>query len=265
MASVSSIAVLLVLAAAIGREDGFHAVRVPHKYDTPQIAGSPYRVHQQDRPQPPRIVPGPVDAGVWLEPPSDAEVLFDGRSLDRFRATKWTVNDQVIVAGEGSLITKTSYGDCQLHVEWRTPSPRSGPSMSSGNSGVFFMQRYELQIFDSYSCRIYADGSAGAIYGQTPPKVNACRPPGEWQTYDVHFTAPVFQDDSVVEPAQITVLHNGVFIHSGTTIKGPTRHKEAFPYKRHPSRQPILFQGHHSPVEFRNVWVRDLSLLNDAN
>ena len=131
--------------------------------------------------------------------------------------------------------------------------------MNMGNSGVFFMQRYELQVFDSYTSKIYADGSAGAIYGQTPPLVNVCQPPGKWQTYDVVFTAPKFAEGKLIEPARITVLHNGVLIQNNTRILGPTKHKKALPYQPHAAKLPFFLQGHSNPVEFRNIWIRELN------
>ena len=147
---------------------------------------------------------------------------------------------------------------CTLNV--RTPTTiNTNKINNSGNSGIFLMSRYELQVFDSYSVEIYADGSAAAIYGQTPPMFNVCRKPGEWQTYDIYFKAPVFDGEKLVKPAYITVLHNGVFVHINTEITGPTRHNKALPYEAHPPKQPFYLQGHGSPVEYRNIWIRDLA------
>lgn len=243
---------------AVGAEEGFFLVEYPGYEDTPQIAGSEFKVHQKDRPQPTRVRPGGNGGEVSTPAPSDAVILFDGGSLDAFGETTWQVRDGSIVAGEKALTTKQSFGDCQLHVEWRTPDPARGEPGNMGNSGLFFMQRYELQVFDSYSCKIYADGSAGAIYGQSPPLVNVCRRPGEWQSYDVVFTAAVFEDGKLVKEARITVLHNGVLVQKDTKILGPTHHKQAQPYQAHAARLPLAFQGHNSPVEYRNIWIRDL-------
>ncbi|EMI51748.1 multi-domain protein [Rhodopirellula sallentina SM41] len=259
----SALIVLAVLVSSgpIIAEDGFHVLQCHTDYQTPLIPGTEFTVHQTDRPQPPRVIPGEMDSQA---PPSDAIVLFDGRSLEHFRPTKWTVREGWIVAGAGPLVTEDAFGDCQLHVEWRTPDPPTNNPMNAGNSGIFFMQKYELQVFDSYTCKIYADGSAGAIYGQTPPLVNACRPPGQWQTFDVFFGSPKFDGDRLVAPALITVLHNGVFVQVDTEILGPTRHQKSLPYEPHADRMPILFQGHGSPVAFRNIWVRDLANSNNS-
>ncbi len=254
--STLSTMTFLVIASSFA-EEGFHQHKSPGYTDTPKISGSEFAVHQPDRPQPPRVIPADFDRST--PPPSDAVILFNGSSLDKFQPTEWKVIDGVVRAGEGGLSTRDAFGDCQLHVEWRTPNPPQGGPMSMGNSGVFLMGKYELQIFDSYSCEIYADGSAASIYGQTPPLFNVCRKPGEWQTYDIYFTAPLFKNGQLEKPATITVLHNGVFVQVNTEIKGPTRHKQALPYEPHPPRLPFYFQGHGNPVEYRNIWIRDLA------
>ena len=191
-------------------------------------------------------------------------VLFDGSSLDHFRENDWTVESGVATVGSDSLWTKRPFGSCQLHVEWRTPTQLGEQAGNMGNSGIFFMDRYELQIFDSYSCRIYADGSAGAIYGQTPPLVNVCRRPGQWQSFDVVFNAPVFNDGQLVTPPTITVFQNGVLIQNQTQIKGPTVHQKAPPLEPHANRLPLRIQGHHCPVAFRNIWIRELDATTQA-
>lgn len=250
----------LLFCAAASAEDGFHTYEYPGYEGLPQILNSEFTVHQPDRAQPQRITPPESNGEMGLPAPSDGTVLFDGSNLDHFQETTWQIVDGNIVAGHKGLVTKTHYGDFQMHVEWKTPAD---PSIAEkpwqmGNSGLYIMRRYELQIFDSYSSKIYADGSAGAIYGQTPPLVNVCRKPGEWQSYDIVFTAPVFDGESLVSPAKITVLHNGVLIQNSTEIFGPTGHKKANPYVAHPAKQPIVFQAHSSPVEFRNIWIREL-------
>lgn len=241
-------------------EEGFHSV-VPASghSETPMIPGSEYRVHQYDRPQPPRVVPGEY---VSRPVPADATVLFDGSSLDHFKPSKWKIVDGILVSGPGGLSSNESYGDFQMYLEWRTPDPAISMEkpMNMGNNGLKLMGLYEIQIFDSYTCKIYADGSAGAVYGQTPPLVNVCRKPGEWQTFEIFFTVPVFEGDKLVKPGYVTVLHNGVFIHNHTEILGKTAHKKEQLYTAHAARLPFYFAGHGSPVEFRNIWIRDLDV-----
>lgn len=250
----ASVMILAVIAYA---EEGFHKVKAPGYPDMPKIEGTEFTVHQADRAQPPRVIPAPYSGSAPI--PSDAEVLFDGTHLDNFAKTEWILKDGVVIAMKGGLASKKAYGDMHLHVEWRAPNPPRGGPMSMGNSGIFIMGKYELQVFDSYTCEIYADGSAAAIYGQTPPMFNVCRAPGEWQTYDIYFTAPAFEGEKLTKPAYITVLHNGVFVHVNTEIKGPTRHKQAKPYESHDARRPFYLQGHGNPVEYRKIWVRDLN------
>ncbi len=250
--------VLLVVSTATTEEAGWFQYEFPGYEDTPLIPGAKYRVHQHDRPQPSRVVPPETDGAMGCAPPSDAVALFNGASLERFEDTAWEIVDGILIAGEGNLYTKEAYGDCQLHIEWRTPNPPEGEPSNMGNSGIFFMGMYELQIYDSYSSKIYADGSAAAMYGQTPPLVNACRKPGEWQQFDIIFTAPVFKHEALVEPGWITVLHNGVLVHNHTRILGPTAHKTFDPYQPHAAALPLMIQGHGSPVAFRNIWIRRL-------
>jgi len=239
-------------------QDDFHVYNFPGYDNLVPIPGSDFTVHQKDRPQPIRVTSAKLHNCEMLNAPSDATILFDGKSLQNFEETTWRICNGHLIAAEGNLVTKTNYGDCQLHIEWRTPNPPIGDPGNMGNSGIYFMELYELQIFDSYSCEIYADGSAAAIYGQTPPMVNVCRAPGQWQTFDVFFTSPKFDQDSIIESARISVLHNGVVVHNNTKILGPTVHKDSIPYKVHADKAPILIQGHNSPVEFRNIWVRNL-------
>jgi hypothetical protein len=220
-----------------------------------------------DRPQPPIVRAGPASAP--LPPPSDAIVLFDGTSLAKWRSAdstggpaKWKVEDgyMEVVAGTGAIRTDQSFGDVQLHVEWRTPTPPKGESQERGNSGVFLMGRYEVQVLDSYNNVTYPDGQAAAIYGEFPPLVNASRPPGEWQTYDIVFHAPRFDGyGKVVSPARATVLHNGVLVQDNTVLTGPTAHSARMPYEAHPARLPISLQDHGNPMRFRNIWVRELA------
>src|SRR6266567_2070376 len=216
--------------------------------------------HSMDRPQPPVIDPGPFTAS--LRPPSDAVVLFDGTSLDHWTPAKWKVVNgyMEVVPGTGSIETKESFGDVQLHVEWATPTPPKGESQERGNSGVFLMGKYEVQVLDSYHNKTYPDGQAGAIYGQYPPLVNASRPPGQWQSYDIVFRRPHFDAQGNIErPARMTVFHNGVLVQDDQPLVGPTTHAERAPYTAHPDKLPLSLQDHGNRVRYRNIWIREIA------
>ena len=225
---------------------------------------STWPIHSLDRPQPPVVDPGPV--GPSARPPSDAVILFDGSGLTGWRSSggapaRWRLHDgfMEVVAGTGSISTTTGFGDCQLHVEWATPEAPVGEGQERGNSGVFLMGLYEVQVLDSYHNTTYPDGQAAAVYGQFPPLVNASRPPGEWQAYDIIFRRPRFgEQGQVLQPARVTVLHNGVLAQDNVTLTGPTAHQARPPYKRHGDRLPIMLQDHGVPVRYRNIWIRDL-------
>jgi hypothetical protein len=224
--------------------------------------------HDRDRPQPTVVDPGTFSSQEQPgTPPSDAIVLFGGADASQWVAmdgspTKWIVRDGVFecVPGSGYARTLESFGDCQLHVEWAAPNPPHGDSQGRGNSGVFFgFDRYECQVLDSYQNKTYADGSAAAIYGQYPPLVNVTRPPGQWQMYDIIWTAPRFDaSGNLVSKARETVFHNGVLVQNNVALTGPTGWIGRVPYKAHPERLPISLQDHGNPVRFRNVWVREL-------
>ncbi len=221
-------------------------------------------IHDESRPMPPVVDPGPPSSPSPV--PSDAIVLFDGRNLSQWTTAKgapaqWAVRDgyMEVVKGAGAIRTARAFGDCQLHVEWATPSPAKGSGQDRGNSGVFLMDLYEVQVLDSYDSKTYADGMAGAIYGQYPPLVNASRKPGEWQTYDIIFHAPKFDaKGGLVSPARLTVLHNGVLVQDNEELTGPTAHKARPPYKAHADKLPISLQDHGHAVRYRGVWVREL-------
>ena len=221
-------------------------------------------IHDMNRPIPPVVDPGP--AGPPSPAPADAVVLFDGKDLAQWEDMKgnpagWKISDgfMEVVAKTGSIRTRKGFGDCQLHVEWATPAVVSGEGQGRGNSGVFLMDSYEVQVMDSYNNRTYADGQAAAIYGQFPPLVNACRPPGEWQSYDIVFRAPRFgPDGSLLKPARMTVHHNGFLVHDNAELTGPTAHKARPPYKAHPDKLPISLQDHGNPTRYRNIWLREL-------
>jgi hypothetical protein len=192
-------------------------------------------------------------------------VLFDGKDLAKWQTgdgspAAWKVENGYLEAVKkaGDISTRESFGSCQLHLEWMAPTPPTGKDQGRGNSGVFLMGRYEIQILDSYDNLTYADGQAGALYGQTPPVVNACRPPGEWQTYDVLFTAPVFEGDKLAQPGYVTLIHNGVLVHNHVALLGASSHKRLATYTPHPPKAPIRLQDHSNPVRFRNLWIRPL-------
>jgi len=218
-------------------------------------------VHDLDRPQPPNVSPeGPLS----VMSPSDAIILFDGTHLDEWTHTNgspasWNLMDgfMEISPGSGNLQTRRSFGDVQLHIEWATPN--SGTGQDSGNSGVYLMGTYEIQILNSFNNPTYPDGQAASLYGQYPPLVNASRPPLEWQSYDIIFRRPHFEKNgSLKSPARVTVLHNGVLVQDNVLLTGPTDHKSRPPYRAHDDKLPILLQDHNEPTRFRNIWVRDL-------
>ena len=224
--------------------------------------------HDRNRPQPPVVAPATASTQEQAgKPPSDATVLFDGKDLSQWVSmdgspTKWITRDGYMecVKGSGYIRTLQNFGDCQLHVEWATPVPGQGEGQGRGNSGVFLgLDRYEIQVLDSFENKTYADGGAGAIYGQYPPLANVCRPPGQWQTYDIVYTAPRFDaEGKLLSPARLTVFQNGVLIQNNVQLTGPTSWLERAPYQAHPEKQPISLQDHGNPVRFRNVWVREL-------
>jgi hypothetical protein len=203
----------------------------------------------------PRVVdPGPP-GGV----PSDAIVLFDGKDLSAWTgADQWEVKDGYAIC-RGDAQTKQAFGDCQLHIEWAAPTEITGAGQARGNSGVFFMGFYELQILDSFASETYIDGQAGAVYKQHPPLVNACRKPGEWQTYDVIFNAPRFdKEGNLAKPAYITALHNGVVIQNHFELLGKSNYRIPPHWAAHPDKLPLRIQYHFCPVKFRNIWIREI-------
>jgi hypothetical protein len=226
--------------------------------DTPYLSWINYRVHDNSRPKPTHVDSLPITT----HPPADAVVLFDGSSMERWNPIEtWAVKHGILVAQKGVLVSKESFGDCQIHLEFKVPTEKSIKFTDRGNNGVGLMGFYEIQIFDSHPMhkeKLYADGQCASIYGQTPPLVNACRKPGEWQSFDITFTAPVFKGERLVSPAYVTVYHNGLLVQNHEKIWGPTLHRGIAPYKTHPSKLPITLKGHDSKVEFRNIWVRPL-------
>jgi hypothetical protein len=223
--------------------------------DTPKLPWCGYLVHDPDRPAPKRVQVGPATQPA--APPSDALVLFDGKDLSKWQPTDCKLVDGCIEA-VGSLTSKESFGNCQIHLEWMAPANFKGPWYNQGNNGVMLMGLYEIQIFDSWNEQIYPDGQAAAIYAQTPPRVNVCRPPGEWQTYDIVFTAPLFEGGKLLQPARVTMFHNGVLVHLNEEIRGETGHRILPEYKTRLTQGPLVLSGHNCPVRFRNIWVRPL-------
>lgn len=238
--------------------------------DTPLIPGQNWKVHDAARPRPPKVMPGrPV---VSIPAPADADVLFDGKDLSKWQlrsrkgeiaAANWKVKDGYVevVSPEGgrwNMVTKAGYGDCQLHIEWLVPNEDVGQGQAGGNSGVEFMGRYEVQVMESFENLTYADGQAASLYGQWPPTVNASTPKGEWNAYDIFFTAPRFEGDKLVKPAYVTVVHNGVLVQNHREMTGPVAHRRAIPYAAHPAEEPLSLQDHGHPVRYRNIWIRRL-------
>ena len=235
----------------------------------PQQPWSKYRVHDMTRPAPPIVTPGTPSAQDQPgKAPSDAIVLFDGKSMDEWVSDRgngpapWTIEEGAMVSAKQSIHSKQQFGDIQLHVEWSEPTPAKGESQERGNSGVFLMGRFEMQVLDNYNNPTYPDGQCGGIYGQYPPQVNVCLPPGQWQTYDFIFHRPRYQDGKLVEPAYVTTLQNGVLLQDHQRMEGPTGHMTVAKYPRSmPDKGPVGLQFHNNPVRFRNIWVRPLEKL----
>ncbi len=227
--------------------------------DTP-VLNSGYTVHDGTRPQPP-VVSAPADA-----PPSDAVILFDGSTLAGWKNVRdgescgWKIEDgdMAVVPGVGDVQTEAVFGDCQLHLEFMSPVDVVGKGQGRGNSGVFLMGLYEIQVLDNFDNPTYPDGTVGAIYGQTPPLVNSIREPGVWNSYDILWKAPAFDGDTLVSLAAVTVMLNGVVLHHAKELEGPTQHKVLAQYAPHEAKGPLRLQDHGDLVRFRNIWMREL-------
>jgi Domain of Unknown Function (DUF1080) len=238
--------------------------------DTPMLPGLPYHVHDDRRPHPPVITPASEPGG----PPSDAIVLFDGKDLSAWTshhsnitrggssgAPEWKLENGYMeaVPHTGDIATKEKFGDCQLHVEWAASAEIVGASQSRGNSGVILQGRYEVQVLDPYNNPTYADGQAGALYGQWPPLANPGRKPGEWQVYDIVFEAPKFEGEKLLKPAYITVFMNGVLLHNRKESMGPMVYRQVAHYSPQPAEDVLVLQNHDCKVRFRNIWIRRLA------
>jgi len=238
--------------------------------NTPLEPGGQWHVHDPARPQPPVVTPG-KSFSENAAPPSDAMVLFDGKDMSQWRAqstggeSPWKLEGGAMIADKDYIQTTQEFGDIQLHLEFREPAPTESEWGNRGNSGVFLMGLFEIQIFDCYhNNQIYADGAMAGIYGQHPPQVNPCRPPGEWQTYDILFTAPRFDaKGELVSPAYVTVTFNGVVVQNHQSIRGTTNHKSLGNYTKHRQTGPLALQYHQSPIAFRNIWVRPVSSMDE--
>jgi hypothetical protein len=226
-----------------------------------------WQQHDRNRPLPPVIQPAVAPTQDQPgRPPSDAVVLFDGKDLSNWESIKggpahWNVVDGCleVAKGTGDIKSKQGFGDCQLHVEFREPTPPVGMDQSRGNSGVFLQGLYEVQVLDCYGNKTYADGQTAALYGQYPPLVNACLPPGQWQTYDIIFHRPRFErNGNLVRPARISVLHNGVLVQDDVVLTGPTGHYIRPPFVAGADKLPLALQDHGAPVRYRNIWMREL-------
>jgi hypothetical protein len=232
-------------------------------YQLPATQAWVWDVNDRDRPRPFKAqFRAESEMAATSKPPPNAVVLFDGNKLDKWqpstKPTSWKLEDGAveIVRGSGDLITREAYGSCKLHLEFRTPNPPTGKDQTQGNSGIFFMSRYELQVLDNTNNPTYADGMAGAVYGQSPPMVDASRPSGEWNYYDIEFHAPQFDESGkLLKRARVTAHLNGVLVQDNFELAGPTRHGQRLPYVAHRDKEPLYLQNHGQVVRFRNIWI----------
>lgn len=233
--------------------------------DTPIIPGTKWHVHDGERPQPRIVTPGKSFSHM-APPPSDAKVLFDGTDLSKWKSgnggdAKWKVENgyMEVAPRAGSIDTREKFADFQLHIEFATPAEVKGTGQGRGNSGILMNGVYEIQVLDSYNSKTYPDGQAGALYGQTPPLVNASKPPGEWQSYDIVWESPRWDENgTLVKKANVTVIHNGVVVQHKREYTGPTPHRAVGVYKQHPPEVFIQLQDHNNPMRYRNIWIRSL-------
>jgi len=222
-------------------------------------ADGKWKVNDHARPQPPKVAPkSEADLAASAQAPAGAVILFNGKDLSAWRPSKWTVENGYVevVPKTGYLTSLQSFGSCRVHLEWWTPNPPVGNLQMKGNSGVFLMSHYEVQVLDTYDNPTYADGIAGAIYGQTPPSVNPIRPPGQWQYYDIVFHRPIFDAaGKLVKPAMMTVDFNGIRVQDNTVVEGRTAAGKRLGYTPHADALPLQLQDHKCVVRFRNIWL----------
>jgi len=234
--------------------------------DTPMQPDGKWHVHDPARPQPPVVTPGEFSQNA--QPPSDAVVLFDGKDLSHWRdrdgnPPPWKIEDGVMISQKTDIVTTNQFGDIQLHLEFREPNSNDREGQGRGNSGIFLMGKYEIQVLDCYKNKTYADGTTGAIYGQHPPLANACRPPNEWQTYDIIFNVPHFDTGGkLLSLGYATVTFNGVVVQNHQAIRGNTSWRSPGSYTPVGPTGPIALQYHNNSVSFRNIWVRPVPAIN---
>lgn len=266
-ALLTSLPLLLSAALALAADDKDKPSPIGY-FDTPLIIeGGKWKVHDIDRPRPDPVKP----AEKLGDAPADAIILFDGKNVDAFTAKEkgtnnpipcpWAIDNGELVVAGGDIFTKLEFGSCQLHAEWKSAPDTKGNSQKKGNGGIFLMDRYETQILDCDNNPTYADGMAGGVYGQTPPLVNAVKKAGEWQVYDIVFTAPKLENGKVIEPARITSFINGICVQNNTKILGPTKHRQQTNYEgEFPEKAPLRIQDHKNdpPIRMRNIWIRPI-------
>jgi len=262
---LASTAAVILMAQAEKKKASPGRFNQPVGYsDTPVIPEQKWKVHDIDRPIPRQVTPGALPTN----PPSDAIVLLDGKNLDQWTFSgkrggapaQWKLeNGYMQVANSaGDAVTKEKFGDMQLHIEWASPLEILGSSQMRGNSGVIIMSRYEIQVLDSWDNPTYADGQAGAIYGQWSPLVNAIKKRGDWNYYDIFWEAPKFEGEKLVKNPYVTVMHNGVLLHHHQKVVAPMAHRTVAPFKAHGAEEPLMLQDHNEPVRYRNIWARKL-------
>lgn len=265
--AISAIAVCIAnLAPAQNNHKEMEIAGIVGQQDTHKEPNAKWHVHDLARPQPPVVTPGQFSQ--MAAAPNDAIVLFDGKDLSKWCDRKtggpvgWKVEDGAAISADGDIMTTNQFGDMQLHLEFCEPESNGLDGQARGNSGIYLMGRYEIQVLDCYHNKTYADGTTGAIYGQQPPLANACLPPGEWQTYDIIFNAPHFDaDGKLLTPPYVTVILNGVLLQNHQVIHGNTTNPVH--YKPVGPTGPLVLQYHKNPVSFRNIWVRSMPVVDE--